>query len=106
MQMLLAFDNNTNTHRTSLTDYVNRCNKKPNTTIPGCDGGEQELYESSGYCGILLDKKGPFAVCHPRVNPNVIAPTFTRHTHTNVYTTHKYEAVLTSKGFDVVRILV
>ncbi|XP_018526611.1 zonadhesin, like isoform X3 [Lates calcarifer] len=46
------------------------CNKKPNTTIPGCDGGEQELYESSGYCGILLDKKGPFAVCHPRVNPN------------------------------------
>ncbi|XP_037615491.1 zonadhesin, like [Sebastes umbrosus] len=45
------------------------CNKKPNTTIPECDG-EQELYESSGYCGILLDKKGPFAVCHPKVNPN------------------------------------
>ncbi|TMS02031.1 Zonadhesin [Larimichthys crocea] len=47
-----------------------QCNKKPNTTIPGCDEDEQELYESSGYCGILLDKKGPFAVCHPRVNPN------------------------------------
>ncbi|XP_054457047.1 zonadhesin, like [Anoplopoma fimbria] len=46
------------------------CNKKPNTTIPECDEGEQELYESSGYCGILLDKKGPFAVCHPKVNPN------------------------------------
>ncbi|CAJ1086482.1 LOW QUALITY PROTEIN: zonadhesin%2C like [Xyrichtys novacula] len=46
------------------------CNKKPNTTIPGCDEDEQDLYESSGYCGILLDKKGPFAVCHPRVNPN------------------------------------
>ncbi|XP_068569750.1 zonadhesin, like [Cebidichthys violaceus] len=45
------------------------CNKKPNTTIPECDG-EQDLYESSGYCGILLDKKGPFAVCHPKVNPN------------------------------------
>ncbi|XP_032400298.1 zonadhesin, like [Etheostoma spectabile] len=45
------------------------CNKKPNTTIPECDG-EQELYESSGYCGILLDKKGPFAVCHSKVNPN------------------------------------
>ncbi|KAM6960357.1 LOW QUALITY PROTEIN: zonadhesin, like [Tautogolabrus adspersus] len=46
------------------------CNKKPNTTIPECDEEEQDLYESSGYCGMLLDKKGPFAVCHPRVNPN------------------------------------
>ncbi|KAM4536429.1 zonadhesin, like [Odontesthes bonariensis] len=46
------------------------CNKKPNTTIPGCDDEDRELYESSGYCGILLDKKGPFAVCHPKVNPN------------------------------------
>ncbi|XP_051800201.1 zonadhesin, like [Acanthochromis polyacanthus] len=46
------------------------CNKKPNTTIPGCDEEEQELYEGSEYCGILLDKKGPFAVCHPKVNPN------------------------------------
>ncbi|XP_028285469.1 zonadhesin, like isoform X2 [Parambassis ranga] len=46
------------------------CNKKPNTTIPVCDEEEQELYESSGYCGILLDKKGPFAACHPKVNPN------------------------------------
>ncbi|XP_063325159.1 IgGFc-binding protein-like [Pelmatolapia mariae] len=46
------------------------CNKKPNTTIPGCNEEEQELYESSGYCGILLDKNGPFAVCHPKVNPN------------------------------------
>uniref|UniRef100_A0A3Q3LWL0 Zonadhesin, like n=1 Tax=Labrus bergylta TaxID=56723 RepID=A0A3Q3LWL0_9LABR len=42
------------------------CNKKPNTTIPGCDEEEQDLYESSGYCGMLLDKKGPFAVCHPK----------------------------------------
>ncbi|XP_074518433.1 zonadhesin, like [Halichoeres trimaculatus] len=46
------------------------CNKKPNTTIPGCDEEEQDLYESSTHCGILLDKNGPFAVCHPRVNPN------------------------------------
>ncbi|KAM8900426.1 zonadhesin, like isoform 2-T2 [Spinachia spinachia] len=46
------------------------CNKQPNTTIPECEEGEQELYESSGFCGILLDKKGPFAVCHPKVNPN------------------------------------
>uniref|UniRef100_UPI0037E8B019 zonadhesin, like n=1 Tax=Semicossyphus pulcher TaxID=241346 RepID=UPI0037E8B019 len=46
------------------------CNKKPNTTIPECDEEEQDLYESSGYCGILLDKNGPFAVCHPKVNPN------------------------------------
>ncbi|XP_030578939.1 IgGFc-binding protein-like [Archocentrus centrarchus] len=46
------------------------CNKKPNTTIPGCDEEDRELYESSGYCGILLDKNGPFSVCHPKVNPN------------------------------------
>ncbi|KAF0045614.1 hypothetical protein F2P81_002143 [Scophthalmus maximus] len=64
----------------SLTNNVNdfghswntdpECNKKPNTTVPECDEEEQELYESSGYCGILLDKKGPFAECHPKVNPN------------------------------------
>lgn len=54
---------------------LDRCNKKPNTTTPVCD--EQEVYESSGYCGILLDKKGPFAVCHPKVNPNVTKHTFT-----------------------------
>ena len=29
------------------------------------------MYESPAYCGILLDSKGPFAICHPRVNPNV-----------------------------------
>ncbi|KAF7650362.1 hypothetical protein LDENG_00127240, partial [Lucifuga dentata] len=46
------------------------CNKKPNTTIPGCDDKEQDRYESSGYCGILLDGHSPFAVCHPKVNPN------------------------------------
>ncbi|XP_068612287.1 zonadhesin, like [Brachionichthys hirsutus] len=44
------------------------CNYNPNTTIPVCH--EEELYESSGYCGMLLDPSGPFAVCHPRVNPN------------------------------------
>ncbi|XP_047450650.1 IgGFc-binding protein-like isoform X2 [Mugil cephalus] len=47
-----------------------KCNKTTNTTVSGCDDDERELYESSGYCGILLDKNGPFAVCHPRVNPN------------------------------------
>ncbi|KAM4612410.1 zonadhesin, like [Polymixia lowei] len=46
------------------------CNKKPNTTVPVCTDEEQDLYESSGYCGILLDKNGPFAVCHKKVNPN------------------------------------
>ncbi|XP_071022377.1 IgGFc-binding protein-like [Oncorhynchus clarkii lewisi] len=46
------------------------CNKKPNTTIPGCTDDELDRYESSGYCGMLLDKNGPFAVCHPKVNPN------------------------------------
>lgn len=27
------------------------------------------MYESS--CGVILDSKGPFAVCHRKVNPNV-----------------------------------
>ncbi|KAJ0006358.1 hypothetical protein NQD34_013631 [Periophthalmus magnuspinnatus] len=46
------------------------CNVKPNTTIPGCTNDEQDLYESSGFCGILLDKNGPFAKCHAKVIPN------------------------------------
>ncbi|KAM9314092.1 zonadhesin, like [Pholidichthys leucotaenia] len=70
----------------SLTTNVNEfghswntdpeCNKKPNTTLPGCDEEEQELYESSGYCGLLLDPKGPFAVCHAKVNPNACTSLF------------------------------
>ncbi|KAM3590121.1 uncharacterized protein V6R79_004028 [Siganus canaliculatus] len=35
-----------------------------------CPEEEEELYQGSGYCGILLDPKGPFAACHPKVNPN------------------------------------
>ncbi|KPP67350.1 zonadhesin-like [Scleropages formosus] len=46
------------------------CNKKPNDTIPECTESELDLFKSPAYCGILLDVKGPFAVCHPRVNPN------------------------------------
>ncbi|XP_034146574.1 zonadhesin, like isoform X2 [Esox lucius] len=46
------------------------CNKPPNVTTPDCSYAEQDRYESSGYCGMLLDKNGPFAVCHPKVNPN------------------------------------
>ncbi|CAL8327038.1 unnamed protein product [Lota lota] len=46
------------------------CNAKPNTTVPSCTEEEQDRYESSGFCGILLDTKGPFAVCHRKVNPN------------------------------------
>ncbi|XP_051914405.1 IgGFc-binding protein-like [Hippocampus zosterae] len=61
---------------TSPNDFGNswnidpECNKKPNTTHPECEAEEQKLYESSGYCGILLDKNGPFAICHAKVNPN------------------------------------
>ncbi|CAL1590396.1 unnamed protein product [Knipowitschia caucasica] len=46
------------------------CNVKPNTTVPGCTEDEQDQYESSGSCGMLLDKNGPFAKCHGKVNPN------------------------------------
>ncbi|XP_051780732.1 zonadhesin, like [Erpetoichthys calabaricus] len=37
---------------------------------PQCTDDEKELYQSSAYCGLLLDPKGPFAACHSRVNPN------------------------------------
>lgn len=50
---------------------VDRCNQKPPPPGPGCDDDEEELYESSGFCGILLDKNGPFASCHKKINPNV-----------------------------------
>lgn len=48
-----------------------RCNKQPVLPVPGCTPVEQDKYESPAFCGIILDNKGPFAVCHPRVNPNV-----------------------------------
>ncbi|KAK1797051.1 hypothetical protein P4O66_008443, partial [Electrophorus voltai] len=60
----------------SPTDFGNSwntdpdCNKSPVGPDPGCTDAEQDLYESPAYCGIILDSKGPFAVCHPRVNPN------------------------------------
>ncbi|XP_058252073.1 zonadhesin, like isoform X1 [Hemibagrus wyckioides] len=46
------------------------CNKTPVDPNPGCTDKDQDLYESPAYCGIILDSKGPFAVCHPKVNPN------------------------------------
>ncbi|KAL0970016.1 hypothetical protein UPYG_G00235980 [Umbra pygmaea] len=46
------------------------CNKQPNITTPGCTDTEKDKYEGSGYCGMLLDKNGPFAICHAKVNPN------------------------------------
>ncbi|KAI5609967.1 zonadhesin isoform X2 [Silurus asotus] len=46
------------------------CNKTPVDPNPGCTDTEKDLYESPVYCGIILDSKGPFAVCHPKVNPN------------------------------------
>ncbi|XP_053089075.1 zonadhesin, like isoform X2 [Pangasianodon hypophthalmus] len=46
------------------------CNKPSPDPIPDCTDTEQDLYESPAYCGIILDSKGPFAVCHAKVNPN------------------------------------
>ncbi|KAG5852102.1 hypothetical protein ANANG_G00058860 [Anguilla anguilla] len=60
---------NTNDFGHSWNSDTN-CNKKPNETIPECTDDQQDIYESPAYCGMLLDPKGPFAVCHPRVNPN------------------------------------
>ncbi|XP_049338243.1 zonadhesin, like isoform X49 [Astyanax mexicanus] len=60
----------------SATDFGNSwntdpdCNKSPVNPSPDCTEAEEELYESPAYCGIILDSKGPFAVCHPKVNPN------------------------------------
>ncbi|KAF4089273.1 hypothetical protein AMELA_G00064400 [Ameiurus melas] len=46
------------------------CSKPPVPPIPECTDTEIDLYESPAYCGIILDSKGPFAACHPKVNPN------------------------------------
>ncbi|XP_016339668.1 zonadhesin-like, partial [Sinocyclocheilus anshuiensis] len=46
------------------------CNKPEVGPPPGCTDAEQELYEGSAYCGIILDSNGPFSACHPKVNPN------------------------------------
>ncbi|XP_041925418.1 zonadhesin, like [Alosa sapidissima] len=46
------------------------CNKIPDEVYPGCTDDQQDEYESPAYCGMILDSKGPFAMCHPRVNPN------------------------------------
>lgn len=48
-----------------------RCNKPEVDPTPGCTDAEQELYEGPAYCGLILDTNGPFAACHPKVNPNV-----------------------------------
>ncbi|XP_067299058.1 zonadhesin, like isoform X1 [Pseudorasbora parva] len=47
-----------------------KCNKPEVDPTPGCTDAEQELYEGQAYCGIILDTNGPFAACHPKVNPN------------------------------------
>lgn len=48
-----------------------RCDKTDVDPSPGCTDTELDLYEGPAYCGIILDTKGPFAACHPKVNPNV-----------------------------------
>lgn len=58
-------------HRWLTSDSAFRCNKPEVGPSPGCTDAEQELYEGPAYCGIILDSNGPFAACHPKVNPNV-----------------------------------
>lgn len=58
-------------HRWLTSDSAFRCNKPEVGPSPGCTDAEQELYEGPAYCGIILDNNGPFAACHPKVNPNV-----------------------------------
>lgn len=48
-----------------------RCDKTDVDPSPGCTDTELDLYEGPAYCGIILDTKGPFAACHPKINPNV-----------------------------------
>ncbi|XP_051569103.1 IgGFc-binding protein-like [Myxocyprinus asiaticus] len=58
------------------TDFGNSWNTDPDcdkTVVdpsPGCTDTEQDLYEGPAYCGVILDRNGPFAACHPKVNPN------------------------------------
>uniref|UniRef100_H3CDW9 VWFD domain-containing protein n=1 Tax=Tetraodon nigroviridis TaxID=99883 RepID=H3CDW9_TETNG len=55
-------------HSWNIDPELVLCNKKPNDTTTECI--QEEVYRSSEYCGMLLDSRGPFAVCHPKVNPN------------------------------------
>lgn len=58
-------------HGTMVLWHSFSCNTKPNETNPECTDDQRDTYESPAYCGMLLDSKGPFAICHPRVSPNV-----------------------------------
>lgn len=58
-------------HRDLTSDSSFRCNKPEVGPSTGCTDAEEELYEGPAYCGIILNSNGPFAACHPKVNPNV-----------------------------------
>ncbi|XP_035236114.1 IgGFc-binding protein-like [Anguilla anguilla] len=36
---------------------------------PKCDPKQKEVFQKPSYCGILTDPKGPFAVCHAKLDP-------------------------------------
>ncbi|XP_072904906.1 IgGFc-binding protein-like isoform X2 [Hemitrygon akajei] len=58
-----------------VNDFGNSWNVDQNCTstdtevTPQCSETEREKYEGPSYCGILLDRFGPFAACHYKIDP-------------------------------------
>uniref|UniRef100_UPI00398EC30B zonadhesin, like n=1 Tax=Pristiophorus japonicus TaxID=55135 RepID=UPI00398EC30B len=56
-------------------DFGNSWNVAENCTltntevIPQCSEDQREAYEGPSYCGKLLDRFGPFAACHYKIDP-------------------------------------
>ena len=76
--------------------YLHSCTKSTYIDYLVCTDEEWDLYESSAYCGILMDKRGYFADCHPKVNPRVSANT---HKHIMEHIAHAYELKLFVNSF-------
>lgn len=77
---------------------VGRCNQKPPPPDSECDDDEEEQYESSGFCGMLLDKNGPFAACHKKINPNVSENSFFKWNKLLIWQNTKEQEAIFQKG--------
>lgn len=38
-------------------------------SCPSCSDSQKKVYQSNKYCGIIVDKAGPFKACHSRLDP-------------------------------------
>uniref|UniRef100_A0A8C4T5C3 IgGFc-binding protein-like n=1 Tax=Erpetoichthys calabaricus TaxID=27687 RepID=A0A8C4T5C3_ERPCA len=54
-----------------LVEEIPGCIHACQGTCPTCDVNMKHQYESNDYCGILIDKAGPFKDCHAKVDPKL-----------------------------------